>query len=354
MSDINRRRFIQNSIAASLGATFLPLHSMNLKSQGLGIVVHSYANRWKPKTESAKYPGFQNAIDLLEHSASIGATGIQVTLDRWTTDFAKKVRDRREKLGMYLEGSIGLPKDDASTPAFEQLVVNAKEAGATVIRTVCLNGRRYENFKTAVDFATFKTNSLAAIQRAEPIVRKHKIKLAIENHKDWRATELSALMKQINSEWVGVTLDFGNSISLMEDPNNVVDLLLPWLFSTHVKDMGLEEYPEGFMMSEVPLGLGMLDLKGIFDKCRKQNPSVTFNLEMITRDPLEIPCLRSDYWATFGEVNGVELARTLKMVREKKALKPLPRVSQLGVDDRIQVEESNILQSIAFTRSFGL
>lgn len=332
----------------------LDLSALPLRSQSLGIVVHSYGNRWKPKTESMKYPGFQNAIDLLEHSSSIGASGIQVTLDGWTTDFAKKVRDRREKLGMYLEGSIALPKDDAALTSFEQLVVGAKESGATVIRTVCLNGRRYENFKTAEEFETFRKNSIAALQRVEPVVRKHKIKLAVENHKDWRAPELAAIMKQISSEWIGITLDFGNSISLMEHPNAVVDQLLPYLFSTHVKDMSLEEYSDGFLMSEVPLGAGMIELGKIFEKCRKQNPSVTFNLEMITRDPLQIPCLKDDYWATFGNVKGVELAGTLKMVRDNKASKPLPRVSQLTIDERLEVEESNILTSIAYAKKSEL
>jgi sugar phosphate isomerase/epimerase len=352
--NFDRRKFLQTSTMVTLGAPFYDLHALSLKSSTLGIVVHSYASRWKPKTESVKYPGFQNAIDLLEHSSSIGASGIQVTLDGWTTDFAKKVRDRREKLGMYLEGSVALPRDEAAIASFEQLVANAKEAGATVIRTVCLNGRRYENFRTADEFETFKKSSIAAIQRAEPIVRKHRIKLAVENHKDWRAPELAAVMKQISSEWVGVTLDFGNSISLMEDPDKVVDQLLPYLFSTHVKDMSFEEYSDGFMMSEVPLGTGMIRLADIFEKCRKQNPSVTFNLEMITRDPLAIPCLKDEYWATFSNVNGSELASTLRMVREKKTSKPLPRVSQLSTDERLAVEESNIVTSLEYAKKSEL
>jgi 3-oxoisoapionate decarboxylase len=171
----------------------------------------------------------------------------------------------------------------------------------------------------------------------------------VENHKDWRASELVAIMKVINSEWVGVTLDFGNSISLLEDPNDVVNHLLPYMFSTHVKDMALEEYKDGFLMSEVPLGTGIIDLKKIFDLCRAKNPIVTFNLEMITRDPLEIPCLRSDYWATFSEVRGTALASTIRLVREKKSQQPLPRVSQLSLDDRLEVEEKNITQSISYS-----
>jgi sugar phosphate isomerase/epimerase len=334
---------------ASMASSFSTMAS-NFKSYQLGIVVHSYANRWKPKTESVKYPGFQSAIDLLEHCASIGASGIQVTLEGWTEDFSKKVRDRREKLNMYLEGSISLPKDDTGAAIFEDQLLRAREAGATVLRSVCLNGRRYENFKTAAEFEAFKTQSIAAIQRAEPIVRKHKMKLAIENHKDWRSPELAALMKQMGSEWLGVTLDFGNNISLLEDPNDVVKNLLPYLISTHVKDMAMATHPDGFLMSEVPLGNGIIDLPKIFGQCMQQNPNATLNLEMITRDPLKIPCLTDEYWATFQDVSGMELARTLRLVGKSSPTDGLPAISKLENDAKLEVEERNIVKSIEYVQ----
>jgi sugar phosphate isomerase/epimerase len=314
-------------------------------------VVHSYASRWNPKVESKKYPGFMNAIDLIEHCHQIGAGGVQVGVKDWTTDFAKKVRDIREKLGLYLEGSIALPAKAEDVSTFEREVANAKEAGAQILRTVCLNGRRYENFHTAEAFADFKKKSLASLQFAEPVVRKHKVKLAVENHKDWRAKELAAIIQQVNSEWVGVTLDFGNNVALMEAPMHVVETLVPYIFSTHVKDMGVEEYADGILLSEVPLGEGIVDLPKVFTMCMQQNPNVTFNLEMITRDPLEIPCLKNEYWSTLSDVPAIDLAQTLSTVKVKKFKPTLPRVSQLSVDERLAAEEKNIITSIAYSKT---
>ena len=130
----------------------------------MGVVVHSYGMRWGSKVESVKYPGFTDALDLMRHCHSIGAGGIQTMVGGWAEDFAKKVRDEREKLGMYLEGSIGLPKDSTDLDRFEKEIRMAKEAGATVLRTVCLSGRRYENFKTEAEWTAFKENSLKSIQ----------------------------------------------------------------------------------------------------------------------------------------------------------------------------------------------
>ena len=316
----------------------------------MGIVVHSYGSRWNSKIQSQKYPGFTNAIELLEHCHQIGAGGIQVVVKDWTEDFAKKLRDRREKLGLYLEGSIGLPCQAEDVARFEKEVINAKEAGAVILRTVTSGGRRYEVFHSPAEVEEFKKKAMVSLQLAEPVLRKHKVKLAVENHKDWRAAELVHALKQLNSEWVGVTLDFGNSISLMEDPMEVIETLVPFVFSTHVKDMGVEEYTDGFLLSEVPLGKGFLDLPKIVALCKKHNPAIKFNLEMITRDPLEIPCLKNEYWNVFDGVPGSELARTLRMVKQNNYESPLPRVSQLSGEEKLAVEEENILKCLAYSK----
>lgn len=142
---MERRDFIQK---ASLGAVALSLPQLPVfaKDTRMGIVVHSYWSRWNSKTDSKKYPAFTNAIQLLDHCHQLGAGGVQVIVNGWSTDFAKKVRDEREKYGLYLEGSIGLPKKADDVPKFEQDVVNAREAGAHVLRTVCSSGRRYESY----------------------------------------------------------------------------------------------------------------------------------------------------------------------------------------------------------------
>ncbi len=347
---MDRRDFL---LQTSRGAMMLPFMKVPdfLKGVRMGIVVHSYGIRWNSKVESKKYPGFLNAIDLIEHCHQIGAGGVQVGVSNWSQDFAKKVRDKREKLGLYLEGSIGLPRTAEDSQVFEKEVVFAKEAGAQILRTVCLNGRRYELYHSYEAFQELQKKALVSLQIAEPIVRKHKMKLAVENHKDWLADELADIIQKLNSEWIGVTLDFGNSIALMEDPMKVIETLIPYMFSTHVKDMGVDEYADGFLLSEVPLGKGILDLPRITALCKQQNPAVNFNLEMITRDPLKIPCLTDEYWATFHGVSGIELARTLRMVRQKKYQSGLPEISHLKDEQRLASEEQNIISSLEYSKT---
>ncbi|HET9279282.1 MAG TPA: TIM barrel protein [Flavitalea sp.] len=348
---MNRRAFLAVT-SQGIGAMTLPFINLPgfFKEIPMGVVVHSYGNRWHSKAQSQKYPGFADAIDLIAHCHQIGAGGVQVTVKGWTEDFAKKVRDKREKLGLYLEGSIEVPGRAEDIPLFEQEVVHAKEAGAVILRTVTSAGRRYEVFHSDQEVYEFKKKAFASLQLAEPVLRKHKVKLAVENHKDWRADELANALRELNTEWIGVTLDFGNSIALIEDPMQVIETLVPFSFSTHVKDIGLEEYTDGFLMSEVPLGKGFLDLPKIVALCKKHNRLIHFNLEMITRDPLKIPCLRNDYWASFEGVSGRELARALRMVKENKSESHLPAVSHLSEEGRLAVEEENVLECLRYSK----
>lgn len=347
---MNRRDFL---IRGGLGvaAFSLPMVPDFLKSARMGIVVHSYGNRWNSKASSKMYPAFSNAVDLLLHCHEIGAGGIQVVVKDWADDFVNKVRTTREKLGLYLEGSIALPKKPEDVPAFESDIKAVKEAGADIVRTVCLGGRRYETFKSLVEFQTFEKNALTYLQWAEPVLKKHKIKLAVENHKDYRAKELVRTIQKIDSEWIGVTLDFGNSIALVEDPMEVVRTLLPYTFTTHVKDMGVAEYSDGFLLSEVPLGKGILQLKEIVALCKQHRPDIKFNLEMITRDPLEIPCLKPEYWSTFEQVKAAELANVLQLVKKSSYPGSLPRTSQLNPEGKLEAEEKNILSCLEFSQS---
>ena len=213
-----------------------------------------------------------------------------------------------------------------------------------------LSGRRYETFATAAAFRRFAEASSHALSLAAPVVARHGIRLAVENHKDWRADELLAVLKRVGNDHVGVCLDTGNSIALLEDPMEVVETLAPRAFTTHFKDMGLEEYRQGFLLAEVPLGTGILDLPRVVRVVRAARPEIRLNLEMITRDPLKVPCLTEGYWATFPDLPGRHLAHTLSLVRDHPPSQPLPRISPLPLAEQLRAEDDNIRRCLAFAR----
>lgn len=296
----------------------------------------------------------RSAYEFLEYCHSLGAGGIQITLDSDEPAYLDKLRRRGAELDMYLETIVSLPERD-DTSAFERQVVSAKQAGALCLRSACLEGRRYETFTSLADWKRFAALSDERIAVAVPILEKYRLPLGLENHKDWTADEMVTLLKHHSSEFLGACVDTGNNISLLDAPMDVVAELAPFAVTTHFKNMAVKEAPEGFLLSEVPLSEGVLDLTKVVSTLRTARPHVRINLEMITRDPLKIPCLADQYWVTFPDRGGLYLARTLRFVHDHPPSEPLPQVSGMDQGTRHRREEENVKQCLVFAReSLGL
>jgi hypothetical protein len=83
---------------------------------------------------------------------------------------------------------------------------------------------------------------------------------------------------------------------------------------------------------------------------RQHRPDTRFTLEMITRNPLAVPCLTEKYWATMPEREGVYLARTLRTVRKETRSQPLPRIDTLPPAAQRRWEEDNVKQCLRHAR----
>lgn len=286
----------------------------------LGLVVHSLWNRWQGRYSSVKMPPLTTAPELLDHCLELGCGGLQTTVAGWTAETAREVRGVIEAHGLYLEGSIEPPRDRADTARFERELRRAKDAGATLLRAY-LGGRRYEEHRSAESFKRYRERAWERLTLAEPLLRRHGLRLGVENHKDFRAAELAELLAKLGSAHVGCCFDFGNNLALLETPEESLDALGPYLVTTHLKDMAVQPDAAGFLLAEVPLGQGILDLPALMARCLSANPRVTFNLEMITRDSLLVPCLEETYWAAMSGVGGDALAALLRLARDRRAEK---------------------------------
>jgi sugar phosphate isomerase/epimerase len=316
----------------------------------LGLVIHSFAVHTSADRHRAPGERFSAPTRFFEHARALRVRGIQVGFGVLDDAAASALSERARAASMYLEAIVALPRDQADVERFEAEIRTARRLGAGVVRSVLLSGRRYETFTTIAAFRQFAESSAHALKLAAPVVARHDIRLAVENHKDWRADELIRVLRQAGNDHVGVCLDTGNSIALLEDPMEVVEALAPLAFTTHFKDMALEEYRDGFLLSEVPLGAGVLDLPRVITTLRAARADIRFNLEMITRDPLKVPCLTEGYWTTFPELPGKHVARALARVRSHPPEEPLPRIGHKPIDEQLRAEDENIRRCLAFAR----
>ena len=93
------------------------------------------------------------------------------------------------------------------------------------------------------------------------------------------------------------------------------------------------------------------DLRRAVETLRRARPDVRFSLEMIVRDPLRVPCLTDEFWASFDEVNGRDLARALTRIRQTARRDALPRITGLSDADRTALEYELVARCIRYAAS---
>ena len=330
---MDRRTFLTSS---ALAFAHQLLAASGASKSCLGICAFSCHQRLRLKAPI-------DAVTFFHHARELGAERVQCPLRDVEP---KAIRDLVERTGTSYEGEVRLPKTEADLITFEAEVRKTREAGALVARAVFTSGRRYEAFRSLAAFHTFTENCRRTLQLVEPTLRKHRLKLALENHKDHTTDELIAHLKAISSEWIGALVDTGNNIALLEEPHGTVEALAPYAISVHLKDMAVQEAPDGFLLSEVPLGSGMLDLRRMVLALRRANPAIGVHLEMATRDPLRIPCLTDSYFATFPERKADLLQQAMERVKQHPPKVPVPTVSGKTVDRVLTEEEKNNRDSL--------
>ena len=274
---------------------------------------------------------------------------MQIALGLLAPEEADRLRQAAERSDMFIEAIIGLPASDRELEQFDAEMQTAARCGAHAARTVIMPGRRYEFFDSLEQYREFASRGRRALERSVPAAEKYRLPIAVENHKDQRIEERVALLQGISSEYVGACVDTGNSIALLEDPLETVTALAPWAHSVHLKDQALRSYDEGFLLADIPLGEGYLDLQQLVRIVRQKKPEMRFSLELITRDPLPVPVLTEKYWVTFPDLPARDLARMLRTVRQQPPRK-LQYVSHLPLERQVAVEDANVQASLTYAR----
>lgn len=315
----------------------------------LGMVTYALGihrqNGW-----AGRHQGLSPALALLEESRRLGAGGIQCALGAGDAPQARELRRRAEQYQMHIEAILDPPRDEADLERFERGVRAAKEAGAGLARTVVIPGRRYERFQSLEEFREYEQRGLRSLQLAEPVLARHKFRLAVENHKDQRTWEKLAMLKRISSEFIGLCVDVGNNFPLMEDPLETVRAFAPWAFTVHLKDQAVREYDEGFLLADVALGEGFLDLPAMVKVLLNAKPDLRFNFETITRDPIRVPILTDGFWATLRDTPAAALARALHVLKNQSHPDQFHVVSKLPRQDQLALERQNVEHSIAYAK----
>jgi 3-oxoisoapionate decarboxylase len=290
-------------------------------------------------------------LDLCQRAGADGCQLDMSQLESHEPEYLRRVRSRLDDLHMGIELSV--PSKWLESPdAYARMAAVAGTLGASRLRVALLYGRRYENFATLDEWSAFSNRWRETLIGLRETFARHRLHVGIENHKDWLAPELVALLKTVDSPYLGACVDFGNNLAMLEDAVETIEALAPWAVTTHLKDMAVSVAPDGFELSEVPLGHGLLPLPRLIDMLRRAKPDVRFVLEMITRDPLPVPYRTDRYWSTFDDSlrTPERIGRFESTVLAKGWTRPLPRTTGLSPEGQLQAEDENVAESVRYAR----
>jgi sugar phosphate isomerase/epimerase len=271
-------------------------------------------------------------IDVVQFSEIrfLGSADWKVALDPANL---RAIRTKADELGIKLEvgmRSIGPTSgsfDKAAGTAEEQIlrmVEAAKILGSPLMR--CFQGTqadRNSNIDRHID------ETVKVLRSVRTRVIDSGVKIAVENHAgDMQARELKRLIEESGKDFVGATIDSGNAMWTIEDPHLTLEVLAPYVLTSHMRDSYVFNSERGTAVQWCRMGDGNIDMEGYLRKFVAQCPGKTINLEVIVQGSPRLFNYRDPQaWEIFQTTPAWEWARFLARV-EKGEPRPLPPPAQ--------------------------
>jgi sugar phosphate isomerase/epimerase len=352
---VSRRRFLGAAVAAASPALSPAARGATVK---IGVEMGCIS--------AAKLTPYQ----YLDYLARIGVGAAQfsaVTLGVNPTDpdeaALERVRDYAGKLGIGLPAISGgsiCPSSSRFQPklgtAEQQIAQGLKLAqilGASVMRVVV--GSAEERPQIEMHMA----NTARVLKGVRSQIRESGVKLAMENHGgDFQARELKALVEDVGSDILGVCLDSGNPIWMLEDPHSTLELLGPYAVNSHIRDTAIWRVPEGVAARWVNMGEGNVGIDEWVKKFVRMHPGLAVTIEnIVSRQPRVFRVFEAATFKDFPKMPASELAGFLALAERGKPVLPVPpspgksRGQQRCDDLEVSVQYTKkLLESEGFAR----
>ena len=230
--------------------------------------------------------------DLLDKAAALKVQVLQIAdnlpLHKFDFSEIRDVRDQAVSLGIKIEiGTRGVAPDHLL-----RYLRLALELDAVLVRTL-----------------THTAESQPSLGQAEQWIRKvlpefaaNGVVLGLENYEAHSCFALAALVRGLDSRWVGICLDTVNSFGALEPAEGVVQTLAPLTVNLHVKDFVIERVPYkmGFVVRGTPAGSGRLDIPWLLKQMPADDISAILEQWPPPQDSVETTIAMERDWAERG------------------------------------------------------
>jgi len=267
------------------------------------------------------------AIQLLDYAAGLKLDTIPISgLEDYESHepaYLAKVKEHAVSVGAKIDGGMGCicPLSTSWTPKSGDPKQNilrglrvAKAVGAPSMR--CYMGKD-EDRRGKQPLEALMESTIGIFRSVRSEAQDLGVKIALENHAgDMQAHEVRTIIEEAGKDYVGACLDTGNPMWVMEDPMVALEVLAPYVVTTHVRDSAVYEHARGAAAQWVALGDGSIDFRKFVARFRELCPKASMQLEIITgRPPRVLPYLEQDFWKAFPKAKAPEFARFVALAK---------------------------------------
>jgi sugar phosphate isomerase/epimerase len=124
---------------------------------------------------------------------------------------------------------------------------------------------------------------------------------------------LKGLVEAAGREFVGVCLDSGNPLWTLEDPHATLDVLHPYVLTSHVRDSAVWRVPQGVAVSWVVMGQGNVGIDSYVRRFAELCPGKALSMETIVYGPRVFPLRDRKFWEAYPEVKAAGYEQFLEL-----------------------------------------
>jgi len=186
--------------------------------------------------------------------------------------YLRRLSDYASEKNLYIEwgGAQHIPFDMESWERKDIYSINKKAVqeasvlGTHVVRSCSGGLMRWDQKSPDTEFLLSSTAE--ALKKQRSLCEDFEVTLAVETHFEFTTFELIRLFEMCEVKpggYLGICLDTMNLLTMLEEPVQAVERVLPWVVATHIKDGGIILNPEGLLSFPCEIGKGVIDLKKI-------------------------------------------------------------------------------------------
>ncbi len=294
-------------------------------------------------------------VQFLDYLASIKLTWAMMSLPVPVLDdeaAIREIRQHADRLGIRLQlahGSV-CPSSRSFKPELGTLEAQVSRAlrasqifGATCMRCILGGDSERPQIDMHID------NMIKAVRGLRSRIVDSGVKLAVENHGgDLQAREMKMLVEAVGRDVMGVCLDSGNPVWMLEDPHMTLEMLAPYALTCHVRDSAVWKVPEGIAVRWVNMGDGNVDIDGWIRKFIEARPGLPIIFEnLVSGRPRVHAVYDQKFWDNWRQMPAWEFSRFLS-VAEKGTAKPATPLAEGKTAGQQRIDD--LETSVRYTR----